>query len=90
MFLGGWLRARHVSIKVLWWLALAMAMREDLSLEPSFSSGGRSWFCSAVVSLLLMERVSIFCIVPSSVSFRIPHRLILGGDEMSLSTSIGG
>ena len=60
MLLGGWLRARHVSIKVLWWLALAMAMREDLSLEPSFSSGGRSWFCSAVVSLLLMEKASIF------------------------------
>ena len=41
-FWGGWLWARHVSIKVLWWLALAMMIRENLSLELYFSSGGRS------------------------------------------------
>ena len=32
--------------------------------------------------------VFIFFIVPSSVSFKIPPRLILGGAELSLLTSI--
>ena len=35
MFLGGWFRVRHVSIKVLWWLALASAMRVAFRFLPS-------------------------------------------------------
>ena len=35
MFLGGWFRVRHVSIKVLWWLALASAMSVAFRLLPS-------------------------------------------------------
>ena len=35
MFLGGWCRVRQVSIKVLWWLALASAMRVAFSFLPS-------------------------------------------------------
>ena len=35
MFLGGWFRVRQVSIKVLWWLALASAMRLAFSFLQS-------------------------------------------------------
>ena len=39
MFLGGWFLVRHVSIKVLWWLAFAIESSIPFSFVPSSCRG---------------------------------------------------
>ena len=39
MFLGGWFLVRHVSIKVLWWLAFSIEISIPFSFVPSSCRG---------------------------------------------------
>ena len=72
MFLGGWFLVRHVSIKVLWWLAFAIEISMPFSFVPS-SCRGSCCCCSVsedVPCLVVGARFWIASFVPSTVTLQ--------------------
>ena len=77
MFLGGWFLVRHISIKVLWWLAFAIEISIPFSFVPSSCRG--SGCCSVsedVPCLVVGPRFWIASSVPCTVVLRIPSKVI--------------
>ena len=93
MLLGGFLFFRHVSMKFLWWLALASMIRDafqrfSFSVILSTSSSSSSLLCAWVSS-----RSPSMSLVPSMVSSRIPSRSRFSNELdrscTSISSSLG-
>ena len=69
---------RHVSIKVLWWLAFAIEISTPFRFVPSCRASSCCSVSVVVPCLMVGVRFWIISFVPSTVVLRIPSKLISG------------